>query len=85
MCKSYTYNIYGSFSFVILCRLPPCANNSFVQAWPGLARLGQAWPGLARPGQAWPGQAKPGLAGALCRGGGLCINLFDSIKIETAM
>ena len=39
---------------------------------------------MARPSLAWPGLARPSLAGTLCRGGGLCINLIDSKKIETA-
>ena len=51
----------------------------------GLDTPGQARPGLARPSQAWPGQASPGLADALFRGGGLCIDLIDGNKIETAI
>ena len=50
------------------------------QPWPGMA-----WPYLAWPGQAWPGVAKPGLDDALCHGGGLCVNVIDSNKIEIAI
>ena len=51
-----------------------------VQSKPGVS-----WPHLARPGLDWPGQASPGLADALFRGGGLCIDLIDGNKIETAI
>ena len=57
----------------------------WVSATLGPARRDLAKHGQAKLGQAGPGLAGPRLADALCRGGGLCINLIDSNKIATAI